>query len=497
MSLEDGLFPPQLLPETPREFPPEAAFRLRPSLVLRRESFGGLLFFRESWQLFELNPTAFDILSHLAQEPLGIAPLQAALRQQYPALSGSAENKISSFVLRMASAGFLEQAPASDRAASPRTMPPGHGIFPQTVDLHDEDNSHASASYLSAPLFAWWDITAKCNLKCKQCYSASGHALPDELSTSQAIGILDQLAARKVFYIYFLGGEPFLRDEFFSILEHCKSLGLGVMISTNGWFVDRDCADRLASLVVRHVRVSIDGANAKTHDAIRGVQGSFERAVNAVRCLKAAGVPMVGMAPTLMQRNVHEAPEIIDLARNLGATEIQLGQVCKVGRGEQLDELTVEQIADLRQMLARKNREWGSEIRISGSEGIWEGKPFRSRVLDGNTFPSIMGCGAGRTCMAIAPNGAVRACLLNRRPFGDLSKTSFDDLWRSHPSPELMAFRQVKESCNECNYATVCSGPCPMERGTLPAEREFFIQRQKEEERGGGKEHDSASSSIC
>jgi radical SAM protein with 4Fe4S-binding SPASM domain len=269
------------------------------------------------------------------------------------------------------------------------------------------------------------------------------------------------------------------------------------MISTNGWFVDQDCAARLASLAVRHVRVSIDGSNAKTHDAIRGVPGSFDRAVNAVRYLKAAGVPIVGIAPTLMQRNVDEAPSIIDMALSLGATEIQLGQVCKVGRGEQLDELSVDQIKDLRQMIARKIRQLGAQIRISGSEGIWEAKPFRSRVLDGDTFPSIMGCGAGRTCMAIGPNGAVRACLLCRRPFGDLSKSSFDDLWHLHPSLELLTFRQVKDGCNGCHYVTVCSGPCPMERGTLPAERKFFIERQKEEERGGGKENDSASSSLC
>jgi len=198
--------------------------------------------------------------------------------------------------------------------------------------------------------------------------------------------------------------------------------------------------------------------------------------------LKAAGLPVVGISPTLMQFNVNETSALIELALSLGATEIQLVQICKVGRGAELDELTVEQILAVRRLVAQKSRECGTRIKVSGSEGIWENKPFRTCVLRGTTFPAIMGCGAGRTCLALGPNGKARACLLYQKPIGDLSVNSFDELWRLAPPPEMLRLREVKDGCDACDYAPVCSGPCPMEHAAPPDVRRCFVETAKGKE---------------
>lgn len=80
--------------------------------------------------------------------------------------------------------------------------------------------------YLSAPIFVWWDITKVCNFKCKQCYSNAGRKERRELNTSEVFDILEQLALARVFYIYFLGGEPLLRKDFLGILSKCQELGI-------------------------------------------------------------------------------------------------------------------------------------------------------------------------------------------------------------------------------------------------------------------------------
>jgi len=75
--------------------------------------------------------------------------------------------------------------------------------------------------FLNAPIFVWWDVTYACNLKCKQCYSSAGRPSPNELSTLEAKKLIREMSKMKIFYIYFLGGEPLLRKDLFDIVGAC------------------------------------------------------------------------------------------------------------------------------------------------------------------------------------------------------------------------------------------------------------------------------------
>ena len=105
---------------------------------------------------------------------------------------------------------------------------------------------------LEAPMFIWWDVTTRCNLRCMHCYSRSGlgNTNRDELSTEQATRLIEELASIGVFYIYFLGGEPFIRSDFLQLVSVARANTLEIMINTNGWFVTWACANELARLGV-------------------------------------------------------------------------------------------------------------------------------------------------------------------------------------------------------------------------------------------------------
>ena len=336
---------------------------------------------------------------------------------------------------------------------------------------------HHEVFTLSAPLMVWWDITNACNLQCKQCYSSSHRRTPDELTTKEAIDILNQLANIGVFFVYFLGGEPFMRRDFLVLLDRCRQLGLGTMINTNGWSVSLDLAKRLVELDVRHVRVSLDGATAETHDRIRGVPGSHARAVAAVRNLKNVGITTVGVSPTIMDENFHEAEEIIDLAYHLGANEIQLGQLCQIGRAKEIGVLSPQQITSLRELYARKHTEMARKMLISSPEGTWESKPFLNCVKHGAIVPQVMGCGGGRTVVAISAAGKVRCCLFNNFPVGCLRESSFAEIWAGTADRNMKWLRSAKDGCKECTHSSYCSGPCPMEEISTPEERAHFSKR--------------------
>ena len=157
--------------------------------------------------------------------------------------------------------------------------------------------------------------------------------------------------------MYYLGGESFIRQDFLELVEYTIAQDMGVMINTNGWFIDSNMAHLLKKLGVFYVRVSIDGATEKTHDAIRGVKGSYKKAITAIENLKNANIPFVSIAPTVMKDNVHEMGELIDLAFNLQVSEIQLVQVADTGRADQKHLLTVKDVLTLKEIVnEKKNR---------------------------------------------------------------------------------------------------------------------------------------------
>jgi len=453
-------------------------YALSSRFIVRHEDFGALMFDRRSWNLYHTNQTGDSILELLSKRSISSSSVCDYFAQTYGTLSDTQISSINAFINHLLQLNVIEET-SQDRSRVDGTNLATHGQQSALIE------SHHFARYLSAPIFVWWDITALCNLKCKQCYSSSGKPLPDELSLPEVCAVLDQLAQMKVFYVYFLGGEPFLRKDFLTILEYCRSIGLEVMINTNGWYITDQVARELAMLDVRRVRVSIDGASSQTHDAIRGVRGSFDRAINAVNRLKSAGVTVVGITPTMMHENVQEARMLIDLAYELNVDEIQLVQVCAVGRGRGVAPLDINDIDDLRNVIATKSSKIGKRILITGSEGVWE-RPFSDCVMSGRVFPEIMGCGAGRTCLAISPNGKVRACLLYQRIVGDLRDQDFRHIWEAKDNHNLRRLRQVKDSCDDCSYASVCSGPCPMQELISPEQRECFVKRNAEAEIGKG-----------
>src|SRR5579883_3000339 len=92
---------------------------------------------------------------------------------------------------------------------------------------------------LDAPICLTWELTYACNLACIHCLSSSGRRDPAELSTAEAMALVDELASMQVFYVNVGGGEPLLRPDFFELLEYAVSHQVGVKFSTNGTRLDR------------------------------------------------------------------------------------------------------------------------------------------------------------------------------------------------------------------------------------------------------------------
>jgi radical SAM family uncharacterized protein len=162
------------------------------------------------------------------------------------------------------------------------------------------------------PLIAGHKLLYKCNLTCDMC---PFWKRPDEklLSIEEEVKIMDSLASAGVLFYGFEGGEPLLRRDLPAILKESHERFHTALV-TNGWLLKArigEIDDFLESLFV-----SLDGIGS-LHDRLRGVNGSFVRAVEGIRAAKRHGLS-VAISSTITRENIHQAEQMVVLAENLG-----------------------------------------------------------------------------------------------------------------------------------------------------------------------------------
>jgi MoaA/NifB/PqqE/SkfB family radical SAM enzyme len=115
---------------------------------------------------------------------------------------------------------------------------------------------------------------------------------PEDLTYQESCDLIDQIAEYAPFILVLSGGEPLWRMDVFELAERARSRNIRVALATNGTLVDDVRADRIVSSGIRRVAISLDGADAATHDSFRGQQGAFEAALAGFRRLRRRGMSM-------------------------------------------------------------------------------------------------------------------------------------------------------------------------------------------------------------
>ena len=147
------------------------------------------------------------------------------------------------------------------------------------------------------------NISDRCNLRCLHCYNASGEGICRDMNLEGLKHAADLLLKLKPLNICICGGEPLCSPHLMPLLDYLKSRVPQISMVTNGYLMDEQTAQKLVACGVRSVQVSLDGAYAWQHDTLRGREGAFDRAINAIRLLRQAHMPqvMVSILPTINQ----------------------------------------------------------------------------------------------------------------------------------------------------------------------------------------------------
>lgn len=305
---------------------------------------------------------------------------------------------------------------------------------------------------LDAPICLTWEITYGCNLACTHCLSSSGRRDPHELSTAEAMAVVDELHDLQVFYVNIGGGEPTIRPDFYEVVEHCVSRGVGVKFSTNGTTITPERARHLAGADYVDVQVSLDGADAATNDAVRGA-GSYVAARRAMDHLAEAGFGPFKISVVMTRHNVAQVDDLEAIARSYGA-QLRLTRLRPSGRGAD----TWHELHPTQDQQARLHR-W-----LLDRPDVLTGDSFFHLSALGEALPGLNLCGAGRVVCLIDPVGDVYACPFVLHPdfrAGSVRQTGgFAAVWRDS---EL--FRSLRQpgsagACASCGSFDACQGGC-------------------------------------
>jgi radical SAM protein with 4Fe4S-binding SPASM domain len=378
------------------------------------------------------------------------------------------------------------------------------------------NGKHPGPMAENKPRLIFWEVTKGCNLRCIHCRAtATELSSPTDLSTRAALEIIDQIAAAANPILVLSGGEPLYRSDIFQLARYATDKSLRVALATNGTLVTKDVARMIVDAGVRRVSISLDGADSITHDTFRGIPGAFDAAVHGLRNLKDLGMS-VQINMTIARHNAHQLPNVLQLARNLGADALHTFLLVPVGCGVDIaaDQMVPPEEYErmlnwfydqslvggielkatcaphyfrvARQRRAADRRAAEAAARTAPAQTA---PPFASPVIGptdmtmpGSTgialkphgvgqpvghpggHPSDLnamtkGCLAGTGVCFISHEGEVYPCGYLPVIAGNLRKQSFVDIWEnSTVFHELRDAGNLKGKCGCCEFRNVCMG---------------------------------------
>jgi len=325
------------------------------------------------------------------------------------------------------------------------------------------------------PRLIFWETTAGCNLRCTHCrrIDVADDLLPEDLSTAESKGLIDQIVAFCNPILILSGGEPLIRPDIFEIAEHAVARGLRVALATNGTLIDESMAQRIVDVGIRRVAVSLDGATAETHDTFRALPGSFAQALQGIEHLRARGMSLQ-VNTTVARHNIDELPHILDLALSLGADALHIFLLVPVGCGVEIaDEqmISARQYEEVLNWLYDKDQEGLLELKATCAPHYFrivrqrtaaakrQSPPSQKRQRASDLHAMTKGCLAGTGVCFISHKGEVFPCGYLPLPAGSVRQQPLQEIWEGAKIfSELRDPELLQGKCGPCQFKRICGG---------------------------------------
>lgn len=306
------------------------------------------------------------------------------------------------------------------------------------------------------PVVVAWEVTRACQYRCTHCRAdAHPHPDPNELSTAEALGVIDRLAEWQGTILVLTGGDPLQRKDLEELVAHAHGRGLRVALTPSA--TPRVTRDRLAGLReagLGQVALSLDSATAAGHDTMRGLKGSFARTLDIMAMARELGYPLQ-VNSTITRHNAAQIDDMAAIVASTGAVVWSVFFLVPTGRGQRANMLNAHQHEQALRRLA----------------GLWGNVPFRIKATAAPNFRRVMAqtghesgpaagfANDGRGFMFIScvgdvcPSGFMPIVTGNVREISPVALYRDNDLFVGLRDPSRLSGR-----CGRCPFATACGG---------------------------------------
>lgn len=327
------------------------------------------------------------------------------------------------------------------------------------------------------PVHVVWEVTLACNLSCLHCGSRAGSRRVSELSTSDALSLVDELFEQGVQEITLIGGEVFLRKDIVNIVEKIKSRSIYCSVQTGGYLFPPKIFKRLVESGLDGLGVSIDGL-AEDHDRMRQRSGSYASALKSLELARQMSVP-TSVNTQVNSVNAGYLPMLIEEIASAGVSHWQPQLTVAMGNAVDNDEI-ISQPKDIPFLAERifeaykSARKLGMTVTVGNNIGYFG--PYE-RYWRGfaNKDMHWSGCRAEDTVMGIEADGRIKGCpSLESSTFsmGHWSTGNLGEIWQSgRIKNKTKVSRDEKNFCGVCNYRQVCNAGCTWTGHSLTGER--------------------------
>lgn len=306
-----------------------------------------------------------------------------------------------------------------------------------------------------APFLVIWETTQACDLACRHCRAS---AVPErhsgELSTAEARRMLDQVKAFGDPLLVFTGGDPLKRADLFDLLSYSVSIGLRTTVTPSATpLLTPAAVERFRDCGVSRMAVSLDGPDAQSHDGFRGVAGSFDTTIEALRAARRVGLE-TQINTTVSRFSMDKLERIGLVVGNEGATLWSVFFLVVTGRAQLDDDLTAEEYEQVFEFL------YETSLRASFQIKTTEAQHYRRYVAQRRkSARGLLPINDGKGFMFVSHTGEIFPSGFLEVSAGNVRRNSLQDAYRG--SALFQVLRDPDSfagKCGGCEYRNLCGG---------------------------------------
>ncbi len=203
-------------------------------------------------------------------------------------------------------------------------------------------------NFSERPFIAIWETTQACDLACVHCRAcAQPLRSPLELSTREAESLIDEIAGMQVPVFVLTGGDPLKRPDIYGLVEYATRRGVRISLTPSATpLLTHEAIAKLQRGGLARLAVSLDGSTAELHDAFRGVPGSYDWTLRAVRWARELGLP-VQINTTVTRRNLGDFDAVVRRLKTLDIVLWSVFFLVPTGRGQADDLIAAEEFEEI------------------------------------------------------------------------------------------------------------------------------------------------------